>query len=41
MEKWLLGNNFLMYLTYNENNSVVAEWFTRTLKSKIYKNNGT
>ena len=41
MEKWLLGNNFLMYLTYNKNKSVVAERFTRTLKSKVYKNEGT
>ena len=26
-----------MYLTYNEGKSVVAEWFIRTLKNKIYK----
>ena len=26
-----------MYSTYNEGKSVVAEWFIRTLKNKIYK----
>ena len=26
-----------MYSTYNERKSVVAEWFIRTLKNKIYK----
>ena len=26
-----------MYSTYNEGKSVIAEWFIRTLKNKIYK----
>ena len=26
-----------MYLTYNEDNSVVVEGFIKTLKNKIYK----
>ena len=34
MEKWL-DNNILMYSTYNEHKSVVADSFIRTLKSTI------
>ena len=36
-KKWLRDNDIIMYLTNNEGKSVVAERFTRTLKSKIYK----
>ena len=36
-KKWLRDNNITMYSTHNEGKSVVAERFTRTLKSKIYK----
>ena len=36
-KKWLRDNNIIMYSTYNEGKSVVAERFIRTLKSKIYK----
>ena len=36
-KKWLRGNNIVMYSTYNEGKSVVAESFIRTLKGKIYK----
>ena len=36
--KELLGNNdIVMYSTYNEGKSVVAERFIRTLKNKLYK----
>ena len=35
--KWLRDNDIVMYSTYNEGKSVVAERFIRTLKSKIYK----
>ena len=34
---WLQGNNIEMYLTYNEEKSVIAERFIRTLKNKIHK----
>lgn len=34
MEKWL-DNNILMYSTYNEHKSVVADSFIRTLKGNI------
>ena len=37
-KKWLSDNNIIMYSTYNEGKSVVAERFIRTLKSKLYKN---
>ena len=33
----LSGNNIIMYSTYNEGKSVVAERFIRTLKNKLYK----
>ena len=36
-KKWLRDNNIVMYSTHNEANSVVAERFIKTLKSKIYK----
>ena len=36
-EKWLSGNDIIMYSTYNEGKSVVAERFIRTLKNKLYK----
>ena len=36
-KKWLRDNDIVMYSTHNEGNSVVAERFIRTLKSKIYK----
>ena len=36
-EKWLSDNNIIMYSTYNEIKSVVAERFIRTLKNKMYK----
>ena len=36
-EKWLQDNDIVMYSTHNEGQSVVAERFIRTLKSKIYK----
>ena len=35
--KWLSDNNIIMYSTYNEGKSVVAERFIRTLKNKLYK----
>ena len=36
-KKWLSDNDIIIYLTYNEGKSVVAERFIRTLKSKLYK----
>ena len=36
-KKWLSDNNIIMYSTYNEGKSVVAERFIRTLKIKWYK----
>ena len=36
-KKWLSDNDIIMYSTYNEGKSVVAERFMRTLKSKLYK----
>ena len=36
-EKWLSDNDIIMYSTYNECKSVVAERFIRTLKNKLYK----
>ena len=36
-KKWLQENNIVMYSTYNEGKSVVAERFIRTLQNKIYK----
>ena len=34
-KKWLSDSNIIMYSTYNEGKSVVAERFNRTLKSKL------
>ena len=36
-KKWLKDNDIEMYSIHNEGNSVVAERFMRTLKTKIYK----
>ena len=36
-EKWLSDNDIIMYSTYNEGKSEVAERFIRTLKNKLYK----
>ena len=37
LKKWLSDNNIILYSTYNEGKSVVAERFIRTLKNKLYK----
>ena len=37
MQKWLGNNNILMYSKHNEGKSVIAERFTKTLKTKICK----
>ena len=37
LKKWLSDNDIIMYSTYNEGKSVVAERFIRTLKNKQYK----
>ena len=36
-KRWLSRNNIIMYSTYNEGKSVVAERFIRTLKNELYK----
>ena len=36
-KKWLSDNDIIMYSTFNEDKSVVAERFIRTLKGKLYK----
>ena len=36
-KKWLSDNDIIIYSTYNEGKSVVAERFIITLKSKLYK----
>ena len=36
-KKWLSDNDIIMYSTYNEGKSVVAERFIRTFKNKLYK----
>ena len=36
-KKWLSDNDLIMYSTFNEGKSVVAERFIRTLKKKLYK----
>ena len=36
-KKWLSNNDIIMYSTYNEGKSVVAERFIRRLKNKFYK----
>ena len=35
-KKWLSHNDIIVYSTYNEGKSVVAERFIRTLKNKLY-----
>ena len=37
MKSWLQDNDIEIYSTHNEGKSVVAERFTRTLKTKSYK----
>ena len=37
MKSWLEKNDIEMYSTHNEEKSVVAERFIRTIKNKIYK----
>ena len=37
LKKCLSDNDIIMYSTYNEGKSVVAERFIRTLKNKLYK----
>ena len=37
LKKWLLSNDIIMYSTYNEVKSVVADRFITTLKNKLYK----
>ena len=36
-KKWLSDNDIIMYYTFNEGKSVIAERFMRTLKNKLYK----
>ena len=36
-KKWLKNNDTEMYSTHNEEKSVIAERYIRTLKTKIYK----
>ena len=36
-KKWLSNNDIIIYSTYNEGKSVVAERFIRTLKNELYK----
>ena len=36
-KKWLSDNDIIMYSTFNEGKSVVAERFIRSLKNKLYK----
>ena len=37
MKEWLQNNEIEMYSTHNEDKSVVAERFIKTLKNKIYR----
>ena len=37
MQKWLHGNDILIYWTHNDRKSVAAKSLIRTLKSIIYK----
>ena len=37
MKSWLEKNDIKMYSTHNEEKSVVAERFIRTLKNRVYK----
>ena len=36
-KRWLSNNDIIMYPTFNEGKSVVAERFIRTLKNKLYQ----
>ena len=36
MQEWLDKNVILMYSTHNEDKSVIAEMFIKTLKAKVY-----
>ena len=36
-QEWLNNNDILMYFTHNEDKSVIAERFIKTLKAKIYE----
>ena len=36
-KKWLSDNDIVMYSTFNDGKSLVAERFIRTLKNKLYK----
>ena len=36
-KKWSSDNDIIMYSTFNEGKSVIAERFIRTLKSRLYK----
>ena len=36
-KKWLSDNDIIMYSTFNESKSVIAERFIRTLKNKLYE----
>ena len=40
MQKWLHGNDILMYLIHNKGVTVVAKRIIKTLTSKIYKKQG-
>ena len=40
-KKWLSSNDIIMYSTYKEGKSVIAERFIRTLKNKLYKHMAT
>ena len=37
MKEWLQNNEIEMYSTHNEDKSVVAERFIKTLKNKIHR----
>ena len=37
MQEWLDNNNILMYSAHNVGKSVIAEWFIKTIKAKIFK----
>ena len=37
MQEWLHNNNVLLYSTYNEDKSVIAERFIKTLKAETHK----
>ena len=36
IQEWLDANDILIHLTHDDNKSVIAERFIRTLKAKIY-----